>query len=205
MTTRFFSFLALLFLLAPPAQAATTVYVSDQLEVPLYDLAGDEGKVVRHVAVGDPLEVVQRDGELVQVRAPGGELGWIAVELVAAEKPPRMRLLEVEAERAELRAELREVEGKLSAAGVAGVSNPVPGMEEELSGLRQENAALRARIEAASAALDGRAVPGLDAASGWRDWLPWIVGLLALGFIAGFLYHRLRHCRSHGGFRITLG
>ena len=205
MTKRFLPLLALLYLLAPAAQAEKTVYVSDRLEVPLYDLAGEEGTVVRHVSVGDPLEVVQRDGELVQVRAPGGELGWIALELIAAEKPPRVRLMELEAERAELRAELREAQGKLSAAGVSGVASPVPAMEDELTALREENAALRGRIESASAALSGRALPGGDAAADWRDWALWVAGLFAVGFLAGFLFHRYRHCRSHGGFRITLG
>lgn len=185
--------------------AATTVYVSDRLEVPLYDTIGDEAKVIRHVAVGDPLEVVKRDGDLLQVRAPGGELGWLAEDLVTAEEPPRQKLLALEAERGELRSRLRVAEGKLAGAGVAGVENPVPALERELERVRAENAALRARIDAASAALSGRLVPRLDATADWHAWVPWAGGVLVLGFIAGFLFHRFRHCRSHGGFRITLG
>lgn len=200
------SLLPLLLLLAPVAQAAKTVYVSDQLEVPLYDIQGDASEVIRHVAVGDPLEVIKRDGELLQVRAPGGELGWIAAELVIGETPPRMRLLAMEAERAELRAKLRAAEGKLVAAGVTGVvDNPVPAMEEELITLRAENAKLRGRIDSAAAALSGSVLPSFSESADWREWAPWSGGILLLGFLFGFLYHRFRHCRSHGGFRITLG
>jgi len=214
-----------LVLLAPAAAVGQTVYVTDQLVLGLHETPDPESAIVKLVPSGTPLEVLEREGELAQVRTDDGVIGWVDTEYVIEERPAHLALLELEAQNADLRAELElarsereRLQEELAAGGGEGASNPPAGADalRQIEQLAAENQRLRealaqAEAQAAAAPVElaaerhnpvpvGGFVAVLLRLSLWHYVLIGALMLLAFG-LGGYLVDwNVR--RRHGGFRI---
>lgn len=97
------------------AARAETVYVNDQLQVGVHQGKTVDTTIVELVPSGTALEVVARDGALVQVETPGGKRGWVDGRFLADSAPGRARVESLEAELAGAQAALADAQARLVA------------------------------------------------------------------------------------------
>ncbi|GMQ95823.1 MAG: hypothetical protein BMS9Abin14_284 [Gammaproteobacteria bacterium] len=83
--------------LAVPA-GADTVYVSDRFEIGIHASTNIDSVIIAVIPSGTPLEVLERDGEFVEVSTPDGTRGWVDARYVVNEKPSAALLEERNAE-----------------------------------------------------------------------------------------------------------
>ncbi len=76
---RFFSvsLIALAALLITIPSFAKTQYVSDELKVPLRSGSSDEHRILKFIASGTALTVLDVSGDYTQVKTSGGKKGWV--------------------------------------------------------------------------------------------------------------------------------
>jgi SH3 domain protein len=79
-------FLLGLILAAFPAFAETN-YVSDEMHITFRSGPASDRKIVKLLVSGQPLEVLQKEGEWAQVRLPDGKEGWVLHRYLTAEEP----------------------------------------------------------------------------------------------------------------------
>jgi len=176
---------------APPAHPGT-LYVIEQLVVNVNSAPDASGERIATVKSGDALEVIEKSGEQVHVRLPGGRDGWVRAGYLSADEPLKMRLTQRETEVAQLKDELTRVQGQLAAARAPPQPSSAP---------QPAAAAAAEEPERAPQALfdTGNEAPPR------RVW-PWALGWALLSLCAGFVLGALlldRHIRrKYGGLRI---
>ncbi|MEK7697293.1 MAG: TIGR04211 family SH3 domain-containing protein, partial [Pseudomonadota bacterium] len=106
-----------LWLIAPLAAAAETVYVSDRLQAGLR--AARDGNVVKPIESGAMLEVLERDERFVRVRDKQGSEGWLELRYVSADPPARAQLAKLQDELNKARSQLAEAQLKNPSASAA--------------------------------------------------------------------------------------
>ena len=76
---RFFSvsLIALAALLITIPSFAKTQYVSDELKVPLRSGSSDEHRILKFIASGTALTVLDVSGDYTQIKTSGGKKGWV--------------------------------------------------------------------------------------------------------------------------------
>jgi SH3 domain protein len=74
-------------MLAVPVASGETVYVGDRFEIGVHESTNIDSVILAVIPSGTPLEVIDRDGEFVQVNTPSGIKGWVDARYVASEKP----------------------------------------------------------------------------------------------------------------------
>ncbi len=84
-------FLLGVILVAFPASAETN-YVSDEMHITFRSGPAADRKIVKLLLSGQPVEVLQKDGEWAQVRLPDGKEGWALHRYLTAEEPCDMVL-----------------------------------------------------------------------------------------------------------------
>ena len=102
--------LLVLGLLAAFSTHAATVYVSDQLTIPLRRGPSNEYKIINAaLPSGTALEVLQTNEEagFTQVRTPNGVEGWVPSQYLASQPPARDQLAAATKRAAALDAELK--------------------------------------------------------------------------------------------------
>jgi SH3 domain protein len=90
------------FLLASAAAGAESAYVIDKLLVGVHEKPSLESAIVKVLPTGSALEVLERAGDMTQVRGEGVE-GWVDSAYLMSEKPAALRLAALEQEIAALR------------------------------------------------------------------------------------------------------
>ncbi|GEM_PF-4327109 len=95
--------------------AAPAAYVTDRLAAGLY-AQPREGRPLRVLPSGTPVERLGRKDGFCRVRTGSGETGWIRCRYLSEDKPARQALLQCLAEKAELR---REAEKRCPATAPA--------------------------------------------------------------------------------------
>ena len=93
-------FVLLMLACALPVQAA---HITDKLVVGLYEKSSLEGEPLQLLPSGMPVEVLEKKGEVTQVRLADDTKGWVEAEYVTDEKPASMLLLETQAELRQLK------------------------------------------------------------------------------------------------------
>lgn len=183
---------------AAAAALGETVYVTDTLRLGLHAAEDTSGQPIESLASGTRLEVLERRPNYARVRTPAGVEGWVKSAFVVTDVPARYRFAALEAELAQLQAEL----APLRAAEVAPSAQPArsaeagtsmdtaAAMQTTLARLKRENEQYEARLES----YRGSVPLGWAAAA-------LLVALLA-GFIAGLWWLDALVRRRHGGFRI---
>jgi SH3 domain-containing protein len=178
---------------AAPAGPGGTVYVIEQLVVNVNSAPDASGERIATVKSGDALEVIERSGEQVHVRLPGGRDGWVRAGYLSNDEPLRPRLAQREAEVAQLKDELARLQTQLVAARVPhppaapAPAAAAPAPEDPA------NPAPRALFDAAGDEPPRRVWP-------WA--LGWSLAALAAGFVLGALLLDRHIRRKYGGLRI---
>ena len=106
---RYFLILLMLALTVPSGAA----HITDKLVVGMYAEAGVETPPIRLLSSGTSLEVLQRQGEFVDVRLADGVQGWVEARYVTEEKPAKAMLLETQTR-------LRALDARLQALKASG-------------------------------------------------------------------------------------
>lgn len=141
------------------AQARTTAYVSDEVEVPLRAGASGRHKIVGAVRSGSAVGVLQVDSAkgYTQIRLPSGAKGWIPSGQLTDTPSSREQLAGVRQELAQLQARHVDLKQHLDdvVSKPSGEQLSYPQLYEEALRLRQQLAQYR-KVAADTVAIDER-------------------------------------------------
>ena len=186
--------------LAAPAAHCESRYVIDQLVVNVNSAPDASGERVATVKSGERVQVLERAGDQVRVRLANGRYGWMRSTYLSPEEPLRSRLARRDAEAAQLKDEVRRLQGQLQAArapqarttAVSTASPAAPAAPGASAG------------DSSRAPGTGSSAEAFEEGSG-RSW-PWALGAALVGLGLGFVLGAVvldRHIRSrYGGVRI---
>ena len=189
-----------------PAIHAETLYVIEQVVVNVNSAPDATGQRVTTIKSGEPVEVLERQGDQIHVHLPNGTEGWVRKSYLSADEPLQQRLAERNGEVEKLRQDVARLEGELAAARGGGRGG----------GARAKAAAPDTSTSAAASAETNS--PENDPATGepayfmtppegparpvWHWALGSFVVALALGFVLGWYVLDRRIRRKYGGLRI---
>jgi SH3 domain protein len=185
--------------LCPGVVWAQTAYVTDILRLGIHRAEDTSDRPFDNLVSGTELEVIERVPNYAFVRTTEGQQGWVKSAYLVAEKPAQLRVAEVEAELAVLRAGLQAAETGQRAAEQAAeqasrqhaaTTSSAEAIQDTLARLKQENDGYAAQLEAYRGALPLKWVAAA------------LVFVLAGGFVAGIWWLDAAIRRRHGGFRI---
>ncbi len=111
-------------LVAASAIHAETLYVIEQLVVNVNSAPDATGERIANIKSGDAVEVLDRQGDQIQVHLANGTEGWVRKSYLSAEEPARVRLGERTAEVEKLKQDVTRLEGELAAAKTASHGKP---------------------------------------------------------------------------------
>ena len=201
----------LLFILALSAQAA---HITDKLVIGLHEKPSLEGEPVQLLASGTPVEVLEKQGDVLKVRLADDTQGWVEAGYVTEEKPASMMLLEAQAELHQLKqngdtidSESAQLKLELEAARER-ISRLEKGQADLLAARMAQGKLeeLRGRVQQAVDILGAEPSGLLNQQHGSvvERFLPWIASLvmLIIGFVAGAAYIDYRVRKRFGGIRI---
>jgi SH3 domain protein len=179
--------------------SAETAYVTDILRLGIHRAQDTSDRAFDNLVSGTELEIIQRVPNFANVRTTDGQLGWVKSAYLVTEKPAQLRVAEVEAELARLRAELAAAKTTQSAAEqtaeqltrqFAATTDSSNAIQQTLTRLKQENESFEARLDTYRGALP----------------LTWVAAALVVvligGFVAGIWWLDASIRRRHGGFRV---
>jgi SH3 domain protein len=185
---------------------AETRYVTDVLQLSLYEEINSKGKLLERLNSGAELELLETSGFYARVRTQEGVEGWTKAGFLITEKPARAQLAELQSENESLQQQLEQRQQALDASkeelarvmdnegqAYAEMAERVKNAEEiadTVERLQKENDAFRHQLSS-----DEIQIPikwGLIAAG---------ISLL-LGSIAGIMLFDYLSRRRHGGYRI---
>lgn len=84
-------------------------YVSDRLYLGLYALPDSSTAPITTLNSGDSVEVLQSQGDFVQIKLSDGTQGWARAEFISKDLPAKLQLQQVTADRDNLRQQLRRM------------------------------------------------------------------------------------------------
>ena len=95
---------------------AKTVYVSDELNVPMRSGASNGHRIVKFLKSGTALTVLSAsdDDKFIEVEISGGKTGWVAAENIMDIPSARDRLVSVNKKLAKTRQENKELKGSIT-------------------------------------------------------------------------------------------
>ncbi|OZB20249.1 MAG: peptide-binding protein, partial [Marinobacter sp. 34-60-7] len=94
---------------------ARTVWVDDQLYLPVRSGAGTQFRIIENaVPSGTPLEVLEAGESYTRVRTPKGTEGWVSTQYLSNEPIAADQLRRVSAELESARSELAQIREQLS-------------------------------------------------------------------------------------------
>ena len=83
----------------PLSVAAQTVYVTDNLRLGLHEAEDTSGRPFRMLESGQEMEILSRDRNYANVRLPDATEGWVKNAYLVDEKPAKLIVAEITAER----------------------------------------------------------------------------------------------------------
>ena len=185
--------------LLPLTASAATAYVTDNLRLGLHQEPDTSDRAFRYLDSGQAMEILTRDRNYANVRLPDATEGWVKAAYLVDDKPAKLIVAEITAERDALTAQLEETK-QAFAAPAATIEN-----------LRNDALAFDAKLAEADATianLQGENASYQGIKEQYRGSLPltWVVGAIGVCLVAGFLFgiwwvdrrSRIRH----GGIRI---
>ncbi len=185
--------------LAPLTAAADTAYVTDNLRLGLHQAPDTSDRAGRYLDSGQEMEVLTRDRNYANVRLPDGAEGWVKAAYLVDDKPAKLIVAEITAERDALTLELEETRQSFAAPAAT------------IDALRLEAAAFDVRLAEASSRIsdleeENAGFQGMKAQ--YRGSLPlsWVAAAIGVCLIGGFLFGMWwvdrRSRQRHGGIRI---
>ena len=191
-----------------PTAYAEIRYVTDDLQLALYEEQGSKGQLLKRLPSGTELEVLEESQSrlFARVQTPDGTIGWTKAGFLIKSKPARALLKELEQKTANLTSELERTQAEL-----AEQRNAVTRLRDEKTQALSELAEQR-QIHATGAGTlpqqhqentAYRQPPVAEQVSIPLRWGLAATGLtLVLGFILGLSWFDYRSRKRHGGYRI---
>jgi len=105
-------YLAILLLVPVPA-LAETAYVIDQIKVGLHQDNNLDSPILKLLATGAELELLEKNDPMSQVKDETGDTGWIKNDFLHAEKPTRRLFEEVSNRNQQLKNEIGKLQGQI--------------------------------------------------------------------------------------------
>ena len=185
--------------LLPLAAMAETAYVTDNLRLGLYAAEDTSGRPMRMLESGQAMEILTRDRNYANVRLPDASEGWVKAAYLVDDKPAKLIVAEMTAERDALKAELEETRRAFAtpAATIEALRNDASTFDSKLM-------AADARI----AELEDEKASSQNLKQQYKGSLPlrWVGIAISVCLLGGFLFgiwwvdrrSRIRH----GGIRI---
>ena len=201
-------------LVATSAIHAETLYVIEQLVVNVNSAPDATGERIANIKSGDAVEVLDRQGDQIQVHLANGTQGWVRKSYLSAEEPARVRLGERTAEVEKLKQDVTRLEGELAAAKTASRGKPGGATTNISAGNSAAGSPAPAgaaeSLPAEASAADQTAheppyfmtPPDSPARPVWHWALGSFVVALGLGFALGWQMLDRRIRRKYGGLRI---
>lgn len=185
--------------LLPLGVFAETAYVTDNLRLGLYEAEDTSGRPTKMLESGQAMEILTRDRNYANVRLPDGAEGWVKNAYLVADKPAKLIVAEITAERDSLLVELEETKQSFAApaATIEALRNDALTFDAQLgeantriAELEEDNASVQAVKEQYKGSLP----------------LSWvgiaIIVCLIAGLLCGMWWVDRRSRARHGGVRI---
>ena len=183
----------------PLSAFGETAYVTDNLRLGLYEAEDTSGRPMRMLESGQEMEILSRDRNYANVRLPDASEGWVKNAYLVEEKPAKLIVAEVTAERDALLTELADIKQAFAApaATIEALRNDALSFASELAesnaranALEEENASIRGLKEKYKGSLP----------------LSWVAIAIAVCLITGLLlgmwWVDRQNRKRHGGIRI---
>lgn len=185
--------------LLPLTASAETAYVTDNLRLGLHQEPDTSDRAFRYLDSGQAMEILTRDRNYANVRLPDATEGWVKAAYLVDDKPAKLIVAEITAERDALMAELEETKHAFAApaATIENLRNDALAFDAQL-----------AEADATIANLQGENASYQGLKEQYRGSLPltWVAGAIGVCLVAGFLFGMWwvdRRSRiRHGGIRI---
>ena len=184
---------------SPLSAFGETVYVTDNLRLGLYEAEDTSGRPTRMLESGQAMEILSRDRNYANVRLPDASEGWVKSAYLVDDKPAKLIVAELTAERDALLTELQEVNQAFAepAATIEALENDAVSFASELAAsnaranaLAEENASIRGLKEQYKGSLP-------------LSWVAIaIVVCLITGLLLGMWWVDRQNRIRHGGIRI---
>jgi SH3 domain protein len=193
---------------------AETRYVTDELQLSMYEEINSQGKLIKRLSSGAELELLETQGLYAKVRTQEGLEGWTKAGFLISEKPARAQLLDANQKVDTLESQLEQSRKALATAQTAlknrqiDQSNNDGELKERLVSaekiaasvdqLKQENQTLRQQLDNREDASETVYAEGIPMKWG-------LIGsavTLLLGILAGMALFDYRSRKRHGGYRI---
>ena len=198
-TDKLLTLVSLCLLLIAQCAVAETVYVTDVLQLGMYETENSGGQLLRNLASGTRLVIAERKGYYARVRTSDGLEGWTKAAFLVTEKPARLRLNEIEQQRKALSIELGAIRQELSTQEKTLLTQTKK--LAEATRVAETSSALASRLEQESQECLARlAVQAYSIPLNWA--LAGGLVSLVIGLIGGIALFDYRSRRRHGGFRI---
>jgi len=185
--------------LAPVTALGDTAYVTDNLRLGLYEAEDTSGRALQMMDSGQAMEVLSRDRNYANVRLPDGTEGWVKAAYLVDEKPAKLIVAEITAERDALLAELEATKRAFAepAAAIQILKDDAATFDAQLAAANERIVELEANVAS---------VQGIK--EQYRGSLPlnWVAIAIAVCLIGGILlgmwWVDRRSRLRHGGIRI---
>ena len=185
--------------LLPLSAFGDTAYVTDNLRLGLYEAEDTSGQSTRMLDSGQAMEILSRDRNYANVRLPDGTEGWVKAAYLVDDKPAKLIVAEITAERDALVAEIEETKQAFAApaATIEALRNDASSFDSQLSeakarivALEEENASIQGLKEQYRGSLP-------------LSWVAIAIGVcLIAGILTGMWWVDRRSRMRHGGIRI---
>lgn len=185
--------------LAPLTAFGDTAYVTDNLRLGLHQAPDTSDRAFRYLDSGQEMEILTRDRNYANVRLPDATEGWVKAAYLVDDKPAKLIVAEITAERDALTAELEETKQAFAAPAAT-----IEALRSDAETFEQQLAAANARI----AELEGEnsAIQGLKEQYKGSLPLSWVaiaIGVCLIGgLLLGMWWVDRRSRMRHGGIRI---
>jgi SH3 domain protein len=194
-----FWFLLAFLAMLPLSAVAQTAYVTDNLRLGLHEAADTSGRPFRMLESGQEMEILTRDRNYANVRLPDATEGWVKAAYLVDEKPAKLIVAEITAERDGLIAELEQTRRAFAEPAAT-----IEALQNEATQINAELADAKSQIEALQA--ENQSIQGLK--EQYRGSLPlsWvavaIIVCLVAGILLGMWWVDRQSRMRHGGIRI---
>ena len=185
--------------LAPLSVLGETAYVTDNLRLGLYEAEDTSGRPIRMLDSGQAMEILSRDRNYANVQLPDATEGWVKAAYLVDEKPAKLIVAEITAERDSLIKELEETKQAFAApaATIESLRNDALAFDTQLAEAKsqiaaqeEENASIRGLKEQYKGSLP-------------LSWVAIAIGVcLITGLLLGMWWVDRQSRRRHGGIRI---